>query len=122
MTIGARDDNRLRSDVMIVAPEGRLHHDTTVPDDFYESVRRLLEDGYLKIIVDFSGVTAIDATGVARLTRALTTTCRAGGSLKLLRVPPHVYDLLEIIRLHDTFEFFDQEKDAIESLIPRESN
>ena len=104
-----------RSGVTIVAPKGGLRHDTPMPDEFYDSVRRTLDDGCLSILVDFSGVTAIDATGVARLTRALTSTCRAGGELKLLRVPPHVYDLLEIIRLHDTFEFFDEENEALRS-------
>ena len=115
MTTQTRVQTYLRSGVTIVAPKGRLRHDTPMPDEFYEAVRQALDDGCSRILVDFSAVTAIDATGVARLTRALTSTCRVGGSLKLLRVPPHVYDLLEIIRLHDTFEFFDDESQAVES-------
>ena len=67
----------LRSGVAIIAPRGRLHHDTPVPDELYDSVRQTLDDGYSKILVDFSGVTAIAATGVARLTRALASTCTA---------------------------------------------
>jgi anti-anti-sigma factor len=78
-------------------------------------VRRALEEGRIKILVDFSAVTTIDATGVARLTRALTSTCNAGGALKLLRVPPLVYDVLEIIRLHEAFEMFEDESEAIHS-------
>ncbi len=106
---------RQSRNVTIVAPEGRMRHDTPTPDDFYASVRHALEQGHTRILVDFSAVTTIDATGVARLTRALTSTCTAGGSLKLLRVPPHVYDILEITRLHEAFEFFDDETEAIRS-------
>jgi anti-anti-sigma factor len=101
--------------VTIVAPEGRMRHDTPMPDSFYASVRRALEEGRIRILVDFSAVTTIDATGVARLTRALTSTCNAGGSLKLMRVSPLVYDVLEIIRLHESFEIFEDESEAIRS-------
>ena len=111
----SRVQTHLRSGVAVIAPRGRLHHDTPVPDELYDSVRQTLDDGCSNIVVDFSGVTAIDATGVARLTRALASTCSAGGSLKLLSVPPHVCDLLEIIRLQSAFQFFDEESEAIRS-------
>ena len=94
MTTLAEVPTRLRSGVTIVAPEGRLGHDTPMVDELYDSVRRTLDEGRSKILIDFSRVSAIDATGVARLTRALTSTRKVGGALKLLRVPPHANLLL----------------------------
>lgn len=106
---------RRHSNVTIVIPEGNLRHDDPVVEELYDSVRQTLDAGCSKILIDFSAVSAIDATGVSRLTRALTSTSRVGGTLKLLNVPPHIYDLLKIIRLHDVFEFFDDEIEAVES-------
>ena len=85
------------------------------PRGLRESVREALDAGSRKIVLDLSGVTKMDSTGIGELAASLTTCARYGGRLKLLNPSPKPFDKLQISGLLRTFEIFHDEAEAIES-------
>jgi len=106
---------RLVSDIAVITLNGRV----TLTDGtaaFDETVQRLIQQGHLKMILDFADVPYIDSTALGVMLRTHATLIRRGGGLKLLHVQGHVRELLELTRLLTVFEVFDSEAKAIASL------
>ena len=106
---------RIVSGVAIVSISGRvtLTDGTTVFDD---TMQRLIQEGHVRVVLDFADVPYIDSTALGTILRTHATVTRRGGALKLLRVKGHVRELLELTRLLSVFEAFDSEADAIASV------
>lgn len=68
-----------------------------------------------KLILNLSGVTAIDSSGVGELVSAYTTTSNRGCRLKLCELPLKVTDVLTITQLITIFEVYNSEAEAVES-------
>jgi anti-anti-sigma factor len=60
-----------------------------------------------EVVIDLSGVSFIDSTGLRSLIRARALGPEAGWSLKLVRGPEGVQRVLELTRMDDVFEFTD---------------
>lgn len=80
-----------------------------------DSVSRLLDAGRNKIILNLSGVTYMDSSGIGELVSRYTTTKNAGGRLKLLNLPKKIKDLLMITKLLTVFEIYEDEQAALDS-------
>jgi len=80
-----------------------------------ESVRKLLEDGKKKILLNLGDVSYVDSSGIGELVSSYTTTNNNGGQLKLLNLTKKIQDLLMITKLLTVFETFDNEADAVAS-------
>jgi anti-anti-sigma factor len=80
-----------------------------------EDVRRELDSGHHRLLLDILHVDAIDSTGLGVLVASLTTAHRLGGALKLLHPSPRVADVLEITQADRLFEIFDDEDLALQS-------
>ncbi|WP_446224475.1 anti-sigma factor antagonist [Nocardia sp. IBHARD005] len=80
-----------------------------------EAVQGLLTDGRKKIVMNLSGVTVIDSSGLGVLVGSYTSATRSDALLKLSDVPPKVRDILHITQLSTVFETFDSESDAVAS-------
>ncbi len=107
-------DVRQREGVTILAPKGKITigvGDVALRD----AVQEALKAGGQKILIDLSGVSTIDSSGVGELVSAYTTVTHRGGKLKLLKIPPKVADVLQITQLITVFETFDDEDEAIAS-------
>ncbi|MEU6108261.1 STAS domain-containing protein [Streptomyces albidoflavus] len=101
-------------DVIILRLSGKI----TIGEgdaELSRSVRDQLGRGVTKLILDLDQVTSIDSSGIGELVAATTTTTNKGGSLKLLRVPSRVHDLLTVTQLITFFEVFDDEDVAVKS-------
>ena len=112
---GMTIQERLVSDIAVITLSGRV----TLTDGtaaFDEAVQRLIQEGHLKMILDFSDVPYIDSTALGVMLRAHATLTRRGGGLKLLHVRGHVHELLDLTRLLTVFELFDSEATAVASL------
>jgi anti-sigma B factor antagonist len=79
------------------------------------AVRRLLEEGKKRILLNLAGVSYIDSSGIGELIANYTTVGRAGGQLKLLNLTEKVQDLLVITKLLTVFDVYDNEADALSS-------
>lgn len=78
-----------------------------------EAVRRLLDDGKKKILLNLGDVTYVDSSGIGELVSSYTTTNNNGGQLKLLNLTKKIQDLLMITKLLTVFETFDNEDSAL---------
>ena len=75
-------------------------------------VKRVLEDGRSRILLDLGEVNYIDSAGLSTLVACYTSARRVGGELKLLRLTQHVHGLMHITRLSTVFEIYDTLSDA----------
>jgi len=83
-----------------------------------DALRRLIDQGRTRVVIDFQDVPYIDSEAMALLIRTRATLGRHGGALKLLRVNGHVSELLTVTGLSSVFEMFDSEADATASFQP----
>lgn len=68
-----------------------------------------------KILLDMSGVTTIDSSGIGELVGSYTTVTNRGGKLKLLHLPAKLNELLHVTQLITVFEVYDSEQEALNS-------
>ena len=80
-----------------------------------ETVRRLLDEGKKKILLNLGDVSYVDSSGIGELVSSYTTTNNNGGQLKLLNLTKKIQDLLMITKLLTVFETFDSEEAAVAS-------
>src|SRR5215470_10430933 len=80
-----------------------------------EAVRRLLDEGRKKILLNLGDVAYVDSSGIGELVSSYTTTNNQGGQLKLLNLTKKIQDLLMITKLLTVFETYDNEQSALTS-------
>ncbi len=80
-----------------------------------EAVRKLLDDGKKKILLNLGDVSYVDSSGIGELVSSYTTTNNQGGQLKLLNLTKKIQDLLMITKLLTVFHTFDNEQEAVAS-------
>ena len=80
-----------------------------------EAVRRMLDEGRKKILLNLGDVSYVDSSGIGELVSSYTTTGNNGGQLKLLNQTKKIHDLLTITKLVTVFETHDDEGTAISS-------
>lgn len=100
--------------VEIIALEGKI---TIGAGDLQlrEVITQCLNEGKQNILLDMSGVSTIDSSGIGELVGSFTTVTNRGGKLKLLHLPPKVTDLLQVTQLITVFEVHEKETDAVAS-------
>jgi anti-sigma B factor antagonist len=80
-----------------------------------ELISSSLDDGKTKILLDLSGVTAIDSSGIGEMVACYTTVTKRGGQLKLLKLSPKINDILQVTQLITVFDVYDTEEEALAS-------
>lgn len=78
-------------------------------------ITNAMSDGKNKILLDMSGVTTIDSSGIGELVGAFTTVTNRGGKLKLLHLPAKLNELLHVTQLITVFEVYENEDEALKS-------
>jgi anti-sigma B factor antagonist len=79
------------------------------------AVRRLIEEGKKKILLNLSNVGYVDSSGIGELVSSFTTVNREGGQLKLLNLTQKIKDLLAITKLLTVFDTYTDEPSALNS-------
>jgi anti-sigma B factor antagonist len=79
------------------------------------AIRRLLEEGKKRILLNLAGVSYIDSSGIGELVSSYTAINKEGGQLKLLNLTQKIKDLLTITKLLTVFDVYDSEADALNS-------
>ena len=79
------------------------------------AVRRLIEEGKKKILLNLSNVGYVDSSGIGELVSSFTTVNREGGQLKLLNLTQKIRDLLAITKLLTVFDTYSAEAEALNS-------
>src|SRR5206468_540166 len=78
---------------------------------FEAQLRELYRGGHRHLVLDFSGVPAIDSAGIRALVRGHTTAQRVQGTMRLAALSPKVRQVLDASRLGSVFEIY-QSTDA----------
>lgn len=105
---------RQTGDVTIVDISGRiaLGEESAALRDL---VLNLLHKGDRKILLNLAEVNYMDSSGLGTLVSAFASMRKAGGELKLLKLPDRVDDLMEVTRLYTVFDIQDNEAEAVKS-------
>ena len=79
------------------------------------AIRRLLEEGKKKILLNLAKVGYIDSSGIGELVSSYTAINKEGGQLKLLNLTQKLQDLLTITKLLTVFDVYESEEEALAS-------
>ncbi len=79
------------------------------------AVRKLIEEGKKKILLNLGKVSYVDSSGIGELVSSFTTINREGGQLKLLNLSQKIQDLMTITKLHTVFDVYEDETGAVNS-------
>ena len=80
-----------------------------------EVITNALNSGKNNVLLDMSGVTTIDSSGIGELVGSYTTVTNRGGKLKLLHLPAKLNELLHVTQLITVFEVYENEQEAVKS-------
>src|SRR5436853_7378008 len=105
---------RQAGDVTILDLEGKI----TIGEgsvSLRSAIRRLIEEGKKKILLNLAGVGYVDSSGIGELVSSYTTINREGGQLKLLKLTQKIKDLLTITKLLTVSDTYEDESAALNS-------
>jgi anti-sigma B factor antagonist len=80
-----------------------------------DKILELLDGGHSKILLSLEKVSYMDSAGIGELVACFKKAREKGGTVKLLKPSGKVEDLLQLTKLWEVFEIFDEEKAAVES-------
>ena len=106
--------SRQVGDVTVIDAAGRISLGEGA-SAFRDIIRELAQKGYKKLLLNLSGVSYIDSSGIGEMVSGFTTVTNNGGQLKLVGLSKRVKDLLQITKLYTVFEAYDDEAQAVRS-------
>jgi anti-sigma B factor antagonist len=103
-------------DVVVLELKGNLMGDPETTN-LREKVRSLVEDGFLKIVLDIAKLKWVNSSGLGSLISALATINNGGGDLRIANVTEKINSLFMITQLIKVFKSFDSVDRAIASFL-----
>jgi len=76
-------------------------------------VRDLLDDGILRILIDFKAVTFYGSDGIGALTNSHYTAVNMGGRVVPYALPPYIKSAFSLVGLDQVFPNFETKEDAL---------
>lgn len=86
------------------------------------TVRRFIEDGSVKFVLNLAEVSYLDSSGLGELVTCYTTIRNRKGDVKLLKVSAVAKQLLQMTKLLTVFDTYEDEQKAIEALSSAAAN
>jgi len=84
-------------------------------DGVEERLQEIIQGGVRALLVDLGGVEVLDSRGIKALVRAFISMQKRDGQLKLMKPTPRIRQVLDITRLLQVFEVFEDEESARKS-------
>lgn len=107
-------EEKVVGDVVIVTVNGDIKlgsGDVALRD----KVQSLIQQGHKRLLLNLSGVSYMDSSGLGELVHVYTTMKNKGGVLKLVGLTKRINDLLTITKLVTVFESYDTEASGLAS-------
>jgi anti-sigma B factor antagonist len=82
---------------------------------FRTAIRRLVEAGDNKILINLAGVSNIDSSGLGEIVSSHISLSKKGGEMKLLHLTQSLRELMTITKLLTVFDVYDDEAKALAS-------
>jgi len=99
------------NDIMLYSVNGDI--DINSSPEIRDSFEKTATKKIMKIVINLSGVSYIDSSGLATLVEMLKKTRGYGGKMRLSNLAPKVKSLFEITKLEKLFEIYDSEEEAV---------
>lgn len=100
-------------DVSLVDLSGHLTSFETV--GLRDSISSLLAQGRKNIVLNASGLSYLDSSGVGELVRNYMTVIKRGGDMKVVGLTSKVQEILKVTKLHQVLQEFEDEESALSS-------
>lgn len=100
--------------VGVVSLEGRIVLGEE-SNELREQVKRMLAEGYKKIVLNMDNISYIDSAGLGTLVAAHHSARTQGASLKLSNLGTKFREILQVTKLLTVFDVYDSEAAAIHS-------
>jgi anti-anti-sigma factor len=107
-------DERREGDVAVLDLRGRIRISGGTLA-LHRSIRCLVGEEKMKILLNLAGVTHIDSTGLGELISSYVTLSNKGGQIKLVHLTKRLQDIMTITKLLTVFDVYDNEADALAS-------
>jgi anti-sigma B factor antagonist len=85
------------------------------------SIAQLLKEGRKQILLNLSGLTYLDSSGIGDLVHTYMSVIKRGGEMKVVGLSDKVEEILKITKLYQVFPEFQDEHSALQSF-PDNSN
>ncbi len=79
------------------------------------TIAGLLKQGRKKIVLNLEGLRYLDSSGIGELVRNYMTVIKSGGEMKVVGIKSKVEEIFKITQMHQIFEEFRDEAQALES-------
>jgi len=107
-------NERHERDITVLDLKGRVRiGGSTIA--LHRAIRCLVEEGKTQILLNLSGVTHIDSSGLGELISSHITVTDKGGKIKLAHLTERLRDLMTITKLLTVFDVYDDESQALDS-------
>jgi anti-sigma B factor antagonist len=83
------------------------------------SIAKLLKEGRKQILLNLSGLTYLDSSGVGDLVHTYMSVIKGGGEMKVVGLTEKVEEILKITQLYQVFQEFQDERSALQSFPDR---
>jgi len=105
---------RQKGDVTIVDIAGRF--DASSASSVKAELQDLISQGHTRLLLNLSGMTFIDSSGLGALVSCLRKAAAGGGDLRLADVPAFCRSIFELTRLTRVFDIGQSEQEALSAL------
>lgn len=82
---------------------------------FRTAIRRLVEEGNNKFLLNLAGVSNIDSSGLGELVSSHISLSKKGGEMKLIHLTQSLRELMTITKLLTVFDVYEDEAKAVAS-------
>lgn len=79
------------------------------------SIAKLLKEGRKQILLNLSGLTYLDSSGIGELVQTYMSVIKGGGEMKVVGLSDKVEEILKITQLYQVFQEFQDEQAALRS-------
>lgn len=110
--MSSQDKPQENTVVLDIAGKVTIGHDAKMREAIAEAV----ESGAQNVLLNLSGVTSLDSSGIGELVAAHASIQKAGGRLLLVELPEKVSTVLQITNLMGILELYDNVDQALEAL------
>ena len=104
-------ETRHEGDVAVVAATGEV--DVFTAPGLDTEITTLLEQGTSRLVIDLTGVSFLDSTGLGVLVKGLKTARDAGGSMQLVVTSDRIRRIFDITGLDASLPLYDTVDDAL---------
>ena len=104
----------IRDNVAVLSVSGALMSGPEV-SEFHEHIKRLVKDGIVNVVADFSKVKWFGSSMLGVMTASLTTLRNEGGDLRLTGITKKIESILMVTQLASIFRTIDNVDRAVAS-------